>query len=647
MNFLRDRSLKQLGLYLVVLLSLVYLVEYSIVRHKINLLNESERKIDFARATQVANQKIALQVQHYINGKSELAPDIAAALDEQDHLMTVLRDGGRVDGTDRFLLPLSRLPRITFDNLQEHWQKYKSTCLALVAADTAAVELAPPVVVQTAPAPVAEAIVAETDSTVVDSTAVATELAATPAPTPTPQPAIAETSTAPSRHNLIRQESISLTLASWYDKLIIDLEEEVTVRNNAVDAWILTLTVLDILLLCGILFLFHRQVLAPLQTLRDNTANHSHSTVYAENEIGSLAHQINNTIENLRDATEFVTAIGEGNLSMDYQEALDRNYTQGRNKLADSLIDMQVKLRQMNEEERKRQWANEGLAKFVDILRSSNDNIHVLGDKIISTLVQYTKSNQGGLYILNDEDEHNEHLEMVSLFAFDVKKHEQQRIKLGQGILGQTFLEKETTYLTDLPEEYVRITSGLGDASPRSILIVPLKVDREVYGLVELATFHTYAPHEIAFVEKLGETIASTLASVKAAQKNRHLIEQFQAQTEEMRAQEEEMRQNMEELQATQEEVVRKERNYIDRIDALENRVADLSTYESVVNELKEELRQRVAAYEAQIAELKQALEQKPTHGDDWAVAEEVAQTLRINLEALKITQEALSKDKA
>jgi transcriptional regulator with PAS, ATPase and Fis domain len=86
---------------------------------------------------------------------------------------------------------------------------------------------------------------------------------------------------------------------------------------------------------------------------------------------------------------------------------------------------------------------------------------------------------------------------------------------------------------------------------------VPLKIDDAVYGMVELASFNDYQPHEIAFVEKLGESIASTLASVKAAQNNRKLLEESRQTTEAMRAQEEEMRQNMEELTATQEEMQR------------------------------------------------------------------------------------------
>jgi GAF domain-containing protein len=304
---------------------------------------------------------------------------------------------------------------------------------------------------------------------------------------------------------------------------------------------------------------------------------------------------------------------------------------------------MQSRLKALNEEERKRQWSNEGLTKFVDILRSSNDDVNILGDKIIAALVQYTKSNQGALYILNDEDSGNKYLELVSLFAFDIKKHEQQKIKLGEGILGQTFLEKETTYITNMPESYIRITSGLGDASPRSLLLVPLKVDTQVYGIIELASFSEFLPHEIAFVEKLGESIASTLASVRAAQKNRQLIQQFQQQTEQMRAQEEEMRQNMEELQATQEEVARKEKSYLARIKELEEQPG-MKAAHSEVKDLKSRLEKTEREYQERIEELQAQLAQKPIHGDEWELASEVEKALKMNLQALQITQEELNR---
>jgi hypothetical protein len=605
MKFLRNKQFRQLGAYLSLLTLFVFLAEYFIIDYRIQRLEETELKIEFTQLAQLNNEKISLEVQHFLSGSNTLAASIAAHLNEQDHRLKVIANGGRMDERKQVIPKLSRLPKITFEAMKEDWEKYKHTIAQLLAEGTQK-----------------------------------------PASVPTPDTAqittpvslVSNYSNAASSIVKIEYEGLSLNLSNWYDKLIIDLEEEVLIEKSRLQVTKIAVLLINVILIAGIYFLFVQKVLNPLKQLEVNIAQHYQSQDIHNNEIGSVTRNINETIENLRDATEFVTAIGQGNLSLDYKEALDKNYTPGNNKLADSLIEMQQKLRQLNEEEQKRQWANEGLAKFVNILRSSDDNVRTLGDKIISALVGYTKSNQGGLYILNDEDRSNPYLELVSLFAFDIKKHDQQRIKPGEGILGQAFLEKDTTYLTYLPEEYVRITSGLGGATPKSILIVPLKVDKDVYGLVELASFNEYEPFEIDFVEKLGETIASTIASVRAAQKNRSLIEQFQVQTEQMRAQEEEMRQNMEELQATQEEVVRKERNYIQRIEELESALeAAKTTAVPAANGEADTLRARIASLEQELA--KSSMEHS-----EWLKISELEQALRVNLDAAQLTHNTLKK---
>lgn len=608
MNFLKEQSLKKLSLYLLAGLVLVFLIEFFILRNKIESLEEIEEKKDYARSTQIKGQELAYMVHLDLHGEKGLKDKIFAQVNEVDHKIDLLGSGGRIEGSNIFLKPLSLLPQITYDNLSENWKEYRINILKNIIGEKEASSPADP-------------ILPEKDSL---------------------QMSISD--------NGSRNENMEailpgqwLTLSKWFEKLLVDLTEEAGVKKNSVEKWFLFFAVLDLALLCSLFFLFLRYVLKPLNRIKANTADR-HQEFYSEkNELGDLRSEINVILEQLKDATEFVGAIAEGKLDFDYR-TLDNEYVGGKNKLADSLISMQQKLKTLNEEEQRRQWANEGLTKFVDILRSSNDNIGALGDKIISALVKYTNANQGGLYVLNDDNENDRHLELISLFAFDIRKYQTQKLKPGEGILGQTFLEKETTVLNEIPEEYIKITSGLGGANPKSLLIVPLKVDREVYGIVELASFKNFQPHEIAFVEKLAETIASTLASVKVAQKNRNLIEQFQQQSEEMRAQEEEMRQNMEELQATQEELSRKEQDYIVQIENLE-KAAKTSVTAAELESIKADFQRELAGAERKLKEMEGRLGQQPLRADDWALAEEVEKTLRMQLESMRITGEELNQN--
>jgi GAF domain-containing protein len=124
----------------------------------------------------------------------------------------------------------------------------------------------------------------------------------------------------------------------------------------------------------------------------------------------------------------------------------------------------------------------------------------------------------------------------------------------------------------------VRIRSGLGDAAPNSILIAPLLLNEEVLGMIEIASFNPLEPHEIEFVEKLGESIASTISNAMINNKTSVLLEETQRKTQEIMVREEEMRQNMEELMATQEDMGRQEREYINIIEDLRAKATEDET---------------------------------------------------------------------
>jgi len=144
---------------------------------------------------------------------------------------------------------------------------------------------------------------------------------------------------------------------------------------------------------------------------------------------------------------------------------------------------------------------------------------------------------------------------------------------VGQGLIGQAVLEEATIHTDKIPNGYVYVTSGLGEATPSSLLIVPLKLSQKVYGAIEIASFSKFEHYQVAFVEKISESIAATIATVKANDTTVKLLEESQFFSEQMRAQEEEMRQNMEELTSTQEEMARTQQELTKKANALKETI--------------------------------------------------------------------------
>lgn len=250
--------------------------------------------------------------------------------------------------------------------------------------------------------------------------------------------------------------------------------------------------------------------------------------------------------------------------------------------LGHALLNMRDNLSKVAEDDTRRNWATEGLAKFADILRGNSEDLAELSYEIISNLVQYVNANQGGLFILDsdsdstDESLESKFLQLEACYAYERRKYKERQINIGEGLLGQCVLEQETIYMTDIPNDYVAITSGLGEATPRSLLIVPLMVNEEIYGVIEIASFRSFQDHEVQFVEKLAESIASTISGVRINVRTARLLGESQKMTEEMRAQEEEMRQNMEELQATQEEMARKDVELTGQLNGINSTLASV-----------------------------------------------------------------------
>lgn len=263
-------------------------------------------------------------------------------------------------------------------------------------------------------------------------------------------------------------------------------------------------------------------------------------------EIGQTKMAVNQFLDRLETATTFARKMGEGQLQATYDERFDNDV------LAKSIIQMQKKLKEADEKQAKINWVNMGAVKFSEIIKNEAEDIATLADKILALLVNYLEANQGALYIIDSE-----RLLRISTYAYGKKKFTENSIEFGQGLVGQCAIEGETIYLKDIPVDYVKITSGLGEATPRNVLIIPIKQKERILGVLELASFETVEKHKIEFVEKISESIASLIFNKQNASQTKQLLRESQERAEILSQQEEEMRQNAEELQATQEEMIR------------------------------------------------------------------------------------------
>jgi GAF domain-containing protein len=268
-------------------------------------------------------------------------------------------------------------------------------------------------------------------------------------------------------------------------------------------------------------------------------------TVYKD-ELGKIDASLNTLISNMREVAKFAEDIGKGNFDSPFQAKNEQDV------LSNSLVKMRDSLKELAVEERARSWVNTGTAMFSNILRENSDDIAHLAIATVTGLVKYLEANQGVFFYFQED---KNALDALGTYAYDKEKYWKRTIALGEGIAGQVYLEGSTVYLTDVPETYSKITSGLGYAKPRSVLVVPIKSNEKIYGVLEIASLETMDKLKIKFAEDMCENIAVTIARIRTSEETRKLLEESQRATEQLRRQEEEMRQNFEELMATQEEM--------------------------------------------------------------------------------------------
>lgn len=231
--------------------------------------------------------------------------------------------------------------------------------------------------------------------------------------------------------------------------------------------------------------------------------------------------------------------------------------------LKEGLIENKDSESKRKNEDKQRNWISEGIAKFGDILREESTDLNELSYILIRDLIRYLDANQGGFFITEINKEGKKYLNLLSSFAYNRKKFSDKQIAWGDGLTGTCAIEQKKIYMTDIPDSYLAISSGLGKSKPRNLLIVPLIHNNETKGIIELASFQEFQEYEIEFVEKIAESLAMALENIRNSFRTAQLLKETQEQTEELSIQEEKMRQSMVELKDTQEQAARQAEKFI------------------------------------------------------------------------------------
>lgn len=301
----------------------------------------------------------------------------------------------------------------------------------------------------------------------------------------------------------------------------------------------LTLSVvalLTILATYAVLRSLRISIARPVEQIKRLSAGETDRKIDAtHDELNAVVQASNQLSDRLNWASDFAREIGKGNLQHDFQPSSEKDV------LGNALIQMRDQLQAIALADQRRNWQNDGLAKFSELLRKEYQDKQALASCVISNLVKYTSGNQGGLFFYNDQGKAQPYLELIGCYAYDRKKYLKKEVALGEGLLGQAFLGRETTYLIEIPDDYITIGSGLGGDNPKSLLIVPVSTDKHVEGMIELASFREFADHEIVLIEKVALILATRISEMRTSEQTRALLSTTQLQAEQLREQKDEL----------------------------------------------------------------------------------------------------------
>lgn len=286
---------------------------------------------------------------------------------------------------------------------------------------------------------------------------------------------------------------------------------------------VIAVTVLGVMMA----IVFSRSIARPILAFKDGIKVLSDGEfpealeISGKGEVTEAKKEFNHLVERIKTAANFSEKIGNGELEISYDSSFSNDV------LAQSLISMQEKLRDVSQRDQIIQWINGGKAQFSELVNSlKTDDIEEIATHAIRFMVNYVSLNSGIMYRLREEADGNAFMERCSTYAYSATDILESRFALGQSLVGQCWREAESIHLEELPRDYYPIESGLGNASGSNLAVVPIISSEKVVGVFELTGFKKLEEHHFELLESYAAILGGTFEKSMLAEQTRQALHQ-------------------------------------------------------------------------------------------------------------------------
>jgi CheY-like chemotaxis protein/signal transduction histidine kinase/HAMP domain-containing protein len=272
------------------------------------------------------------------------------------------------------------------------------------------------------------------------------------------------------------------------------------------------------------------------------------------------------------DLTQIIYVLAQGEV-----EALKNNINQ-----------MILNLRDTTQKNQEQDWLKTNLTKFTQMLQGHRD-LEAVARLILKELAPLVAAQHGVFFLMHPDEASGPVLRLLASYAYRERRTLSSEFKVGEGLVGQCALEKERILVTEVPEDYVRIGSGLGEGRPLNIVVLPVLFEGEVKAVIELASFYRFSDIHLDFLDQLTESIGIVLNTIAASMRTEETNRRLEEQTKTLKASEERLRSQQEELQQTNEELEERSRLLLIRNEEVERKNKEIETAR---NQLEEKAKQ-------------------------------------------------------